>query len=195
MHLKSSIFVFIVLLSTTMLAQELPYHQIPEYPQDYSTGNVIARMIDGLGYRYYWASKDLKEKDLNYRPSEDGRTALETLQHLYGLSLTIVNAPKSEPNIRPLDFTVYSYNELRKMTLQNLKKASELVTHKTSNHFNNYEVIFKRGEQEFEFPFWHMLNGPIADALYHTGQIVVMRRASGNPINPNVNVFMGKTKE
>jgi len=39
-----------------------------------------------------------------------------------------------------------------------------------------------------------MMNGPLADAIYHVGQIVVFRRANGNPQNPRVNVFMGKTE-
>ncbi|NKI31427.1 DinB family protein [Croceivirga thetidis] len=190
------LFKFLLLLFTiSMNSQALPYHEIPEYPSDYSSGNIVARMIDGLGYRYYWATKDLTENDLNYRPSTDGRTVLETLQHLYGLSLTIVNAPMNEPNARPIDFSDYSYEDLRKMTLENLKKASELVVDKKAEDFEGYKVIFKRAEGAVEFPYWHMLNGPIADAIYHAGQIVLMRRASGNPIAPGVSVFMGKTKE
>jgi len=40
-----------------------------------------------------------------------------------------------------------------------------------------------------------MLNGMISDCIYHTGQIVLMRRSNGNPIDPNVNVFIGKNRE
>ena len=178
-----------------MKAQDLPYHQIPDYPEDYTSGNIISRMIDGLGYRYYWASKNLMESDLKFRPSEDGRTTLETLQHIYGLSLTILNAPKGESNIRPLNLTEHSYSELRTMTLENLKKASDLVVGKTSKDIEDYKVIFKRGDVQYEFPFWNLINGQISDALYHTGQLVMMRRASGNPIHSKVDVFLGKNKE
>ncbi len=178
-----------------MQSQELPYHEIPEYPSDYSSGNIVSRMIDGLGYRYYWATKDLTENDLDYKPSEDGRTVLETLRHVYGLSVTIVNAPLNQPNLRPMDFSTYTYEDLRKMTLENFKKASELVISKEAKDFEGFKVIFKRSEQEVEFPYWHMINGPITDAIYHSGQVVLMRRASGNPIAPGVSVFMGKTKE
>ncbi len=178
-----------------MSGQKLPYSQIPDYPEDYGPGNVVGRMIDGLGYRYYWASKDLRESDLTYQPSDDGRTTLETLQHIYGLSIAILNAPKSEPNIRPLDLTGHSYPELRKMTLENLKKASDLVLGKTSEDLKNYKVIFKRSERQYDFPFWNLINGQISDAIYHTGQLVMMRRASGNPIDSKVDVFMGKNRE
>jgi len=37
---------------------ELPYKEIPGYPSKYTEGTVISRMIDGLGYRYYWATKN-----------------------------------------------------------------------------------------------------------------------------------------
>ena len=42
---------FVALLSISFMnGQELPYHQIPEYPEDYgSWKHVVGRMIDGLG--------------------------------------------------------------------------------------------------------------------------------------------------
>ena len=30
--------------------KELPYQQIPDHPEEYGPGNMVARMIDGLGY-------------------------------------------------------------------------------------------------------------------------------------------------
>ncbi len=59
----------------------------------------------------------------------------------------------------------------------------------------SYDIVFETQSGEKKFPFWHTLNGPISDALYHTGQLVVFRRASGNPMNPKVSVFMGKNRE
>ena len=38
----------------------------------------MARMTQGLGYRYYWATKDLREEDLNYRPSAEGAASAFT---------------------------------------------------------------------------------------------------------------------
>lgn len=186
-----------LLLSITIMTSscaQLPYHSIPDYPEDFSTGNVIARMIDGLGYRYYWATEGLIEKDLKYKPSPEGRDTEHTLEHIYGLSETIVNAAKNKPNIRPVDYEELSFEDFRKGTLKNLKKASDVLRGKSDEEVANLKVIFKRGEKQSEFPFWHMLNGPIADALWHTGQVVSYRRSAGNPINSKVNVFMGHTK-
>ena len=42
-------------------------------------------MVDGLGFRYFWATEGLTEKDLAYRPSEGARTTMETLEHISGL--------------------------------------------------------------------------------------------------------------
>lgn len=181
--------------SKEAMTKELPYHQIPEYPTDYSPGNILSRMIDGLGYRFYWSSKDLREVDLNYKPSEDSKTVIETLKHMHGLSGTILNGCLNKPNIRPQTETNMEYAELREATLYNLKKASEACLNLTSEEIENLKIIFQRGEKSNSFDFWHMINGPIADAIYHTGQIVAYRRASGNPLDSGVSVFMGKTKE
>jgi len=173
----------------------LPYYQIPEYPADFQSGNVLSRMIDGLGYRYYWASEGLREEDLAYKPSELGQTPLEVLDHLHGLSIMILNATAQKPNIRPVDRPTLSYEEMRKRTLHNFKSASELCLGKSDAEVAEIKIIFQRGDKISEFPLWNLINGPIADAIYHTGQIVSYRRTTGNPMNPKVSVFSGKNRE
>ncbi len=178
-----------------MAQDPIPYHQIPDYPESYSPGNIAARMVDGLGYRYYWATKDLRQEDLDYKPSEDGKTTAETLDHRYGLSKTTLNAITKTPNVRPAPQEKLNFEEKRKATLKNFEKTSQLLKAAADTDIENFQIIFQRGERSSEFPFWHLLNGPIADAIYHVGQIVAFRRASGNPLHPMVNVFMGKTRE
>ena len=176
-------------------SETLPYHQIPDYPESYSPGNIAARMVDGLGYRYYWATKDLRPEDLSFKPSADGKTTEETLEHLLGLSQTIVNAVTNTPNVRPADRPEMNYEQKRKATLENLKKASDHLRAAKDGDVESFEIVFQRGENRSAFPFWNLLNGPLADAIYHVGQIVSFRRTSGNPLHPFVNVFIGKTKE
>ena len=181
--------------ANSMGQNALPYSKIPEYPDSYTAGSVMGRLIDGLGFRYYWATEGLREEDLNYKPSDEGRTLMETIDHLYGLSETIVNAPQSKANERPADWSHLSFQEKRTKTLQNFEKASELLKQGEDQEMESYQVIFKRGENQSEFPFWNMINGPIADALWHTGQVVLLRRASGNPFNSKVSVFSGTVRE
>ena len=175
--------------------QKLPYHQIPEYPENYSAGNAMGRLIDGLGFRYYWATEGLRTEDLAYRPIEGSRSVEEIIDHIYGLSLTIVNAPQSKPNVRPMGDTPQNFAEKRAATLDNFKKAAELLKAGEANAMEQYKVIFERDGNQSEYPFWNMINGPIADAIYHTGQVVTLRRVSGNPINPKVSVFNGKLRD
>ena len=180
-----------------LMAQEdnqLPYKEIPAYADEYLAGNVIARMIDGLGYRYYWATEGLREADLSYKPSEDGRTIEETLSHIMGMSYAILNAPQNIPNTSLKNAGAFDIEKSRETTLNNYKKASALFAGKTETELSEFKVIFGSGENQSAFPLWNLINGQISDSIYHVGQIVAFRRASGNPMNPKVNVFMGKNR-
>ena len=174
---------------------EIPYHQIPDYPEKITAGTSIGRILDGLGYRYYWATKDLTEKDLAYEPGNEGRPAEDVLVHLYGLSDMILNTAKNEPNIRPLGELKMTWEEQRRATLNNIKAASDIFKTSSEEEIEAMKIIFQRGEKQNAVPVWHLFNGPIDDAISHVGQITSFRRSAGNPINPFVNVFMGKTKE
>ena len=61
--------------------------------------------------------------------------------------------------------------------------------------FSKLSIRFERGGTKMEFPFWNQINGPISDAIWHCGQVVMNRRASGNPLRKGVNVFIGKTSQ
>lgn len=174
---------------------ELPYREIPPAAENYGPGNILSRMIDGLGYRYYWATEGLRENDLLFSPSKEARTTRETLEHICGLSETVVNATTNTSNIRPADWSELSFEALREKTLSNLQQASANCSGKSAEDISKFTIRFAFGERTSEFPYWNMINGPISDAIYHVGQVVSFRRSSGNPIHPGVNVFQGKTRE
>lgn len=176
------------------MATELPYYEIPAYPESYTAATVAARVVDGLGYRYYWATEGLTEKDLAYKPSEDGRTIEETLEHIMVLSNVVANVALQKPNTRGERETL-SFAEKRKRTLENIKTVSDAFRKNSDESLEDFPIVFQRGEQKSEFPFWNLLNGQLADAIYHVGQIVSQRRAAGNPMDPRVNVFSGKNRE
>ena len=172
-----------------MSAQDsLPYYEIPEPPSTYTAGGVVSRMIDGLGFRYYWATEGLTETDLKFKPGESNRTLMETIDHIYGLSNTILNASLKKPNEGTAE-RPNSFDELRAITLQNLAKASGLF--RQSDSLDEHKAIFVRPSGTSEYPFWNMINGPIEDAVWHCGQVVSYRRASGNPMPAGVSVFRG----
>lgn len=175
-------------------AAELPYYEIPENPQTFTAETVAARMIDGLGFRYYWATEGLRPEDLAFQPSEGARTSGETIDHILGLTNVILNSVKQQPNGPGGGEAPTTFAEKRKKTLENLKEASEILKSGTGT-LDEYPIIFQRGDSKTEFPFWNQINGPISDALWHVGQVVTFRRSSGNPFNSKVSVLSGKVRE
>lgn len=179
------IFFFILSLNAQKTMEDkLPYYEIPEHAESYTAGTVAARMVDGLGFRYYWATEGLRPEDLIYKSSETGRTTDETVDHIYSLSSFILNAILDSAE-KTKDSKDMSFDEKRKHTLLNFEKASAIL--KNSDDISKYD--------NDRFPFWNIINGPIADALWHCGQVVMLRRASGNPFNSKVSVFSGKVRE
>ncbi len=171
-------------------AQELPFKSIEKTEKVFSTGNLVARMVEGLGFRYYWASEGLRAEDLKFSPVKDGRSALQTITHIHGLSVFLLSALEKK-TFSPESTDGMSFENVRKATLLNFKKAVDILKSSKDEDFEDYNIRFANGG---EFPFWNAINGPISDAIYHTGQVVMMRRMSGNPINPNVSVLAGKLR-
>ena len=171
--------------------EALPYYEIPEAPETYSQGAIAARMVDGLGFRYYWASEGLNPEDLAFKPSPEARTSEETVDHILGLSTVILNSALHKAN-EGNDFSNLSFKEKRALTLNNLKTAADIF--RTSNDLNDFTVVFKGKNGTNTFPFWNQINGPISDAIWHCGQLVSFRRSSGNPFNSKASVFTGKLR-
>ena len=187
---------FILSLSLNFLQmnsqENLPFYEIPNYPESYSQAEIVGRMIDGLGFRYYWATEGLTEKDLNFRLPNDSRSSIETVVHIYDLSNMILNTALNLP-IEKKSTEGMGFKEIREKTLFNLKEASDIF--KRTKNFNDHTIVFLRNSEKVEYPFWNQLNGPIEDAVWHCGQIVAFRRASGNPISKKISVFTGKVRE
>ena len=176
------------MISFSQNNEALPYYELPDYSESYTAGTVAARLVDGLGFRYYWATEGLKDEDLAYKPKDDVRSTEETINHILDLSYVIVNATLKKQNGKN-DVSKMDAMEKRKQTLINLKTAADIL--RTSDDIAQYKIMF--GEREI--PFWNNINGPIADAIWHCGQLASFRRSSGNPINPNINHFTGTVKK
>mgnify|MGYP006436255889 FL=1 len=160
--------IYVFSLNVSSNAQsKVPYKEIPSYPANYTQGKVISRMIDGLGYRFYWATENLRVLDLNFKPDTLARSTFETMEHIYGLSFMILNASKNQVNERrnPDQMTA---NELRSAILDNLKLASEAMA--LVEDLDELNILFQGSTERKTLPFWHVLNGPLADAISHTGQ-------------------------
>ena len=194
--MRAVFFILLGLYHLNIMSQTSEYFKdISEYPTEINNGNIISRMINGLGYRYYWATEKLRENDLRYRPSNDAYSTKETMVHIFTLSKTLYNTTLSKINERPDIDIPGDYENIRNETLQFLEKASKNFSNLNSEELNQMKIKFNRGGTIKSFPIWNLLNGPIADAIYHTGQIVSFRRTTGNPIDSSVNVFMGSYRQ
>jgi hypothetical protein len=174
---------------------ELPFKAVPEAASEYDASTVVIRMIQGAGFRYYWATEGLTASDFDFKPSESGKSTWETLEHTYGLSQMIRNTAFNEPNIRPMESIPKDWSKLRADTLRYLEAAAKELEGKSAEDLAALNVIFERGGKQSAFPLWNLINGPISDLIYHTGQLVSFRRSNENPIPKGVNVFLGRKNE
>ncbi|WP_425391291.1 DinB family protein [Ekhidna sp.] len=190
---RSIIISLITLITTSSFAQDGDstdyYYQIPDYPEEYNAGTVVARMVDGLGFRYYWGTEGLTADDLNFRPSEGARNVEETINHILSLTQILVNAVNEKP-FEGVKVEGLSFEEKRDLTLENIRQASETLKNADGEDLARYNMEFP----SVEFPFWNLINGPIADAINHVGQIITFRRTNGNPINQNISVLQGRVR-
>jgi len=161
---------------------EKPFREITEFPENFTACNVINRLIDGLGFRFHWATDGLRGSDFNFSPAQDMMTISELIAHIYDLVFVSLagfhkNFKKNKPTTpkSTIDGTLFLLQELKK-TIHPLQDQS----------LKNYTIR--------KLPLWHMINGPLSDALTHVGQINSFRRINGNPIAP-VNFFSGKIKK
>jgi hypothetical protein len=137
--MKNLTFIVPLTIFFTANAQEkLPYYEIPKAAKAFTLGTVASRMINGLGFRYYWATEGLTDKDLAFKPNAGARTSEETINHVLRLSQVILNATLKVAN--GAKKSEMSFAEKRKKTLENLQQAGEIL--KESKDITQYKIIF-----------------------------------------------------
>ncbi|MBN2327148.1 MAG: hypothetical protein JXR73_08325 [Candidatus Omnitrophica bacterium] len=159
------------------MKEELPFREINEYPASINAPNMIVRMLDGLGFRFYWATEDLLLKDYAFPFSPDGKSIHDIVKHIWGLAYWMSIHVLHLQYKRPED----DYD---------LRKEILLIIQMLRDEFANMDETKLESIQIENQPFWHLINGPIEDAVSHTGQINVLRRIAGNP-PIELNPFLG----
>jgi hypothetical protein len=162
------------------------YDTLPDPPDRVGAATVLARLLDGLGFRYNCATDGLTEADLAYRASAGGMSIHELLSHIRwvllfaagGLGMSLHDHDSGD-----------TYAEVREATLALIAAMSERL--KTTADVNLAQFTLRpHKDKDEEFSFWYAVNGPIADALTHVGQVTILRRAAGNPVAQH-SVFRG----
>ncbi len=172
--------------------EEIPFYELIEIEEQPEAGSIFARMIEGLGFRLYWATYGLTAQDFEYRITPESRSTGETLVHIADLTRTIYSSVTRKsgtdlPSHQDLDLS-----QKRTYSLVLLSEIAHILKNSTIEDIENYTIDFIRNGQTVSFSFWNLINGPIADAIWHTGQIASFRRASGNPFPSNISLLTGK---
>jgi hypothetical protein len=154
------------------------YYRIPDHPDHVSGAAVLARMLDGLGFRFYWATEGLRPEDYEFRPAEDTMTIGELVSHVWELMNWVSASALKKPYVKPVEGTV-----MRTEALKIIHDLRETMLAMSDEDLGRLQIRDK--------PFWNMVNGPFSDALTHTGQINSFRRLAGNPV-AGANVFLGE---
>jgi hypothetical protein len=153
----------------------MDYHRIDEYPERVNAVAVVLRLLDGLGFRFYWATYELDEDDYGFTPAEGGNSIGWMLSHIWGLLNWIYLNIRGEQTKRPP-----SKIDERDHVLDLIRMIREEITGMSDERLAEVRIE--------GLPFWHIINGPISDALSHVGQINMARRLMGKP-TPEANVF------
>jgi hypothetical protein len=140
------------------------------------TRRFLRHTLATLAYRCGKAVRgDIKGADI-YRASETTRTPLEILAHVgdlldWGLNLARGNRVWTDHQPMPWDQEVERFH--RAIAAFDAYLASD-------------EPLHEQAEKLFQ--------GPIADALHHTGQINLLRRMAGAPVRAE-NYFLADVRE
>lgn len=163
------------------------FRSLPPGPDAVSGAVVLARMVEGLGFRFFWATEGLRDEDLGFRPAPGTWCIHELARHVLGLATWVAMATGALPEAPAPTGTQTPFAEVRERVMETLSQLRARLAALSDGEIAGIRIGL-RGETH---PWPHLVNGPLADALTHVGQINLLRRASGNPV-PRANVFLGR---
>lgn len=168
------------------------FKEITIQPDSFSAANVLQRLIDGVGFRYYWGTDGLTDSDIAYDPGNDNRTMYQTLEHLHYMTTFIRNILTDKPTVFPEPASGLKFSELRAETMNKLNEIKDALASTNDKDFESKKILGVVNGDHMEFNIWQLINGPMLDVGYHLGQVIAFRRANGNPIAAGVEPFFGK---
>lgn len=163
--------------------KELPFEDISKTPTELTATNTLLRVVEGLGFRYRWATENLSEDNIKFRPHPTSMNIEEVNSHIFDLINSTFRVFGGEKqNIDSSN----SFPQIRKKSLFILEDLRERL-----KKMRDEDLVEMEKNTSRKLPFWYWVNGPLSDALTHVGQITSWRRIAGNPQLKGVNVFIG----
>lgn len=153
------------------------FYQIAEYPQRLQATTALVRLVDGLGFRFLWATAGLDAQDAEFRPAADVKSIGELTDHILRMMARAVGPLPEEAD------SVAGFATTRAAVLDVLATLRRRLLELDDAALAEARVRDR--------PVWHAINGQLADALTHVGQIVSFRRIASKPQQARVNVFLG----
>lgn len=158
--------------------------------EPYLPGSLLSILVDGLAYRYYWATQAIRRSDMNFKATADARSIEELMAHILDLSEGVRNTIQGQVIQGQLQREKQSYTQVRNRTFENLKLISQFLLGKQNTELSSVNLALDLGDRMEVYGLEAILVGPLTDMGYHIGQIVYLRRCAGNPIARGVNPFM-----
>jgi hypothetical protein len=162
----------------------LSFASLPDSPDTLTPGTLLARLVDGLGFRLHWATEGLHPEDHDFAPTPEAMTIRRMVTHILSMMQWIDGALGGEGGEEPPE----DFGALREATLERLRVLRNRFRGMSAEDLEAFRI----GRPHGEYPIWNVISGPLVDALTHVGQINTCRRISGNPA-PRVNYFSGET--
>ena len=162
------------------------FESLPEPPTKVSATTVLKRLIDGMGFRYELATRDITEDEASFRPVPSSMSIHEVNVHIFHLCR---GTAKSLDVSLSKQYDLGSHQEIRNVVLEIINSISLGLDDMSDDELSQKKIFLKRTNTSY--PFWYLLNGFIADALSHIGQINSWRRMAGNPVD-RISPFTGE---
>ena len=119
-------------------------------PTRVSGTSVLARLVDGLAFRYYWATEGLRPADYDFRPGPDSMSTPELQEHtlhlVFMIKQTVFNADERER------FESDDPASLRAQALESLRLVREHLIELDDETVSGHEVLKRDGSRRRAMP-------------------------------------------
>jgi hypothetical protein len=129
-----------------------------------SARDMLRHALAAIAYRGGKTIRDAPQGYVDFQAGQNSRTPLQILAHLGDLFDWSLSMAKGRPEFHPSDPLSWP-NEVQRF-FDSLKSFDDYLASANPLHA----------------PAQKLLQGPIADALQHVGQLALLRRLSGTPI-------------